>query len=129
MSSVSDNVKCPQCEYGQADYDFECGSAESVTACRRCGYYESLDRIRDDDGYFCGWEHRVCDGAGALGCKEIGQVGSWLSYLNTRKQVLEAEQWLRNELAQGRVDPAVSYLTKWNDEASQVELVIGKFWE
>ncbi len=49
--------------------------------------------------------------------------------LNTAKQVLEAERWLREALDKGQIDPEVSYLTRWNHETKQVELVIGKFYE
>jgi|HubBroStandDraft_2_1064218.scaffolds.fasta_scaffold1514125_1 hypothetical protein len=41
----------------------------------------------------------------------------------------EAEQWLRERLAEGEVEPQNSYLTRWNMETKQVELVIGKLHE
>jgi hypothetical protein len=36
---------------------------------------------------------------------------------------------LRERLAEGEVEPQNSYLTRWNMETKQVELVIGKLHE
>jgi hypothetical protein len=43
--------------------------------------------------------------------------------------VADAEKWLSEQLAKGDVEPQSSYLTRWNNETKQIELVIGKFYE
>jgi hypothetical protein len=40
-----------------------------------------------------------------------------------------AETWLRERLAKAEFDPQTAYLTRWNKETKQVELVIGEFCE
>ena len=129
MSSVQSFVKCPQCGYEQADELYRCCTDESVTSCRRCGYYECWDAKYDEDGDFCGWKHEINKGAGALWGRGTGQDILSGHFYNTQKEVLDAERWLREALDKGQVDPDVSYLTKWNRETRQVEFIIGKFYE
>ena len=49
MSSVLDLIRCPQCGYEEADYEFYCRSCEDVTTCRHCGYHESWTTKRDEE--------------------------------------------------------------------------------
>ena len=129
MSSVQSFVECPQCGYEQADYLYRCRTDENATMCRRCGYYECWDAKYDEDGDFCGWKHEISRGAGALWGRGTGQGIFRGDFCNTKKEVLDAERWLREALDKGTVDPDVSYLTKWNRETEQVEFIFGKFYE
>ncbi|MFI5117164.1 MAG: hypothetical protein ACHP8B_10760 [Terriglobales bacterium] len=129
MSTVSDVVKCPQCGYEKADYEFNCRTSEDVTMCRSCGYYECWDAKYDEDGERCGWKHEISRGAGALWYSGTGRGVFCGRYFNSTKEVLEAERWLRERLEKGEVDAEVCYLTRWNGETKQVEFIIGKFYE
>jgi hypothetical protein len=128
MSSAQLDVKCPQCGYKYAFYEYTLRAGREYTMCRRCGYYELWDPKFDEDGNHCGWKHEVGTGAGALSYG-TGRGGSCDKCLNTEKQVLDAARWLREALDKGQVDPDVSYLTRWNREAKRVELIVGKFYE
>jgi hypothetical protein len=46
--------------------------------------------------------------------------------LNTSRQVVEAERWLREALRAGTVDAETACLTRWNDETRRIEVVLGK---
>jgi predicted RNA-binding Zn-ribbon protein involved in translation (DUF1610 family) len=129
MTSVQDVITCPQCGYEQVDYVYNCRTSEDTTSCRRCGYHECWDAQYDEDNTFSGWIHRIERGAGALWYQGIGQVGMCGHFLNKGKEVADAEKWLREALDKGQVDPDVSYLTRWNREANQVEFVIGEFYD
>src|ERR1019366_6294810 len=129
MSVVQKFVTCPQCGYEQADYIYDCRTSEDDTMCRRCGYRERWDAKCDEDGNCCGWKHEINTGAGALWYRDTGQGIFCGDFLNTGKEVLEAEQWLREALDKGQIDPDGSYLTRWNRETKQVEFAIGKFYE
>jgi len=127
MSIVVEHIKCPQCEYGQADHQLNRRSKEFLIFCVRCGYFECMERKRDDNGYYCAWEHEINHGAGALRYCLVGHPIAGGKFLHTRTDVAKAEQWLRVYVQKGQLDPAESYLTRWNDETKQVETVIGKF--
>ena len=131
MSTGTAEIKCPQCGYEGAEQEADCNSREYVTRCGRCGYKECMERKRDENGYYYGWEHEVSDGAGSLFyClrhRLVGHPRAIGNLLHTRKEVADAEEWLRDQLQNGLVDPAESYLTRWNDETNQVETVIGSF--
>jgi hypothetical protein len=51
MSTVSDEVKCPQCGYEKAYYEIDCRSSEEEILCTRCGYRESWEAKNDEDGH------------------------------------------------------------------------------
>ena len=129
MSEVQSRVKCPQCGYEQADYIYDCRTSDGDTMCRRCGYQEYSETKFDEDGNYCGSKHEISRGAGALWYRRIGQGVRCGEFFNTGKEVLDAEQWLRERLDRGEVDPEVSYLTRWNRGTERVEVVIGKFYE
>ena len=129
MATVSDYIECPQCSYGGASYEFNCRDCSEITMCRRCGYHESWEPKYDEGENPCGWKHEISRGAGALWYSSKGRGIFCSNSFNTPKEVLEAERWLREALDQGQVDPEVSYLTKWNREAKQVEFVVGRFYE
>ena len=129
MSSVLDQIECRQCGYKQADYQYYCRIAEDVTICRHCGYHESWTAKRDQDGMPCGWTHEIDQGFGALWYTKKGSSEFANSCLRSAQELAEAEQWLRERLAKGEVEPQNSYLTRWNKETKQVELVIGEYSE
>jgi hypothetical protein len=129
MSVVQSNVKCPQCEFIEADSCFDCRARTNGVMCRRCDYTEHDGPVRDESGAVCGWKNEAKYGAGALSYR--GTDGNGVvacSYLSSVGAVTEAEKWLRERLAAGEVDRLVSYLTRWNKRAKQIELVLGSFY-
>jgi hypothetical protein len=129
MSSVQDLIKCKQCGYKEADYLYYCRIGEDVTTCRRCGFHESWTAKRDQDGVPCGWLHEIDEGFGALFYRLKGAGGFANGCMRSANELAEAERWLRERLAKGEVEPQDSYLTRWNRETMQVELVVGEFYE
>lgn len=128
MSVVQSNVKCPQCEFVEADSCFDCRARTNEVMCRRCGYTEHDGPVLDESGV-CGWKNEAKYGAGALWCRGTDGNGVFASYyLGSVKAVTEAEKWLRECLAAGEVDPTDSYLTRWNKVAKRIELVLGSFY-
>jgi hypothetical protein len=47
--------------------------------------------------------------------------------LHSAKELAEAERSLREQLPSGAVDEDTAYLTRWDEEAKQVEVVVGSF--
>jgi hypothetical protein len=129
MSSVLDSITCRQCGYTQATVDFDCRTSEEETSCRRCGHHESWTAKRDQDGTHRGWTHEINKGFGALWYRGKGAIGFAGLFLNSAQELADAEKWLSERLDKGEVEPDSSYLTRWNPETKQVELVIGKFYE
>jgi hypothetical protein len=129
MSSVLDFIPCPQCKYAEAAVDFDCRTSEEETSCRRCGFYESWTAKRDQDGKPRGWTHEINRGFGALWYRGSAGVGFASHSLNSAQEVADAEKWLRERLEKAEVETDSSYLTRWNHETKQVEVVIGKFYE
>jgi transposase-like protein len=129
MSSVQDYVICPQCGYQCANHEFGCRMNEESFTCRSCGYHEHWDATTDEDGSFSGFKREATRGAGALFYMGNYKVTFCVHFLRTSKEVVDAEKWLREALDKGQVDLDVSYLTRWNLEAEQVELIIGTISE
>jgi hypothetical protein len=111
MSCALDQVRCKQC--GNPEADYQSSSYREVTSCRRCGYWECWDPQHDDEAC-SGWKHDIRHGAGALGYRLGGRATLTTHCLQTGAQVLRAERWLRNRLADRSVDPHTAYLTRWN---------------
>lgn len=126
MSSVQDQIECRQCGYQEADYIYHCRVGEDTTTCR---LHESWTVKRDQAGTRCGWTHEIDEGFGALWYSRTGRSEFAGHFLHSAQELADAETWLRERLAKGEVDPHASYLTHWNKETKQVELVIGEFYE
>ncbi len=45
-----------------------------------------------------------------------------------RRALHDAEHWLRGQLENGSVQADTAYLTRWNDQTEQVEMVLGEFY-
>jgi predicted nucleic-acid-binding Zn-ribbon protein len=127
MSFVLDSITCPQCGYTRATVDLDCRTSEEETSCRRCGYHESWTAKYDRDGKPRGWTHEINRGFGALWYQ--GTIGFAVHYLNSAQEIADAEKWLSERLDKAEVEKDSSYLTHWNHETKQVELVIGKFYD
>jgi hypothetical protein len=67
-------------------------------------------------------------GAGVLHYRSVDGVFN-VESLHTTGEVSEAEDLLRKGLDGGKIDPKFCYLTNWNNDTKQVELVIGEFPE
>ena len=119
MSELTWFVKCPQCEYAQADALFHNRRNTSDIMCRRCGYVEHAGPLEDKSGEECGWKHEAKYGTGALGYDNTFRM------LHSEEAVTEAVNWLRAALANGQFDPTICYVTRWNKQGKQVEVVVG----
>jgi predicted RNA-binding Zn-ribbon protein involved in translation (DUF1610 family) len=125
MSTVSDQVKCPQCGEEEARYEFDCRTSEEETLCTRCGYRESWEAESDEDGQLLGWKHDITKGSGVLWYRGNGGVASACHSLHSQDELDKAERWLKEQLAAGTVEEDTARLTRWNEETRRVELVVG----
>lgn len=128
MSSVSDYVKCKQCGFESAYYDFNCNSNEWDVSCGRCGYYATAERHEDGGGKVT-WTYPEDQGFGVLFYHCLDSLPYVHHPLHSQESVEHAEKWLREKLACGEVDAGSSYLSRWNPETKAVEFVIGTFYE
>ena len=125
MSTVSDQVKCPQCGCEEANYEFNCRTSEKETLCPQCGYIESREAKRDEDGQFHGWKHDITHGVGALWYRPTDGIAFACHSLHTADEFAKAERWLKEQLAAGTVDKDTARLNRWNKESRRVELIVG----
>lgn len=127
MSEAQVFVECPQCGYTETDKCYDGRRSISRIVCRRCGYREFEGPVYGKTGQRCGWKHEVSYGAGFLWYMHT-EGGAFVGRsLNEEKEVGKAERWLRKQLKRGAVQDT-AYLTRWNDETKQAELVIGQFY-
>ena len=126
MSIVQDFVQCPQCKYVEAAHCFDCGDGSWDITCRRCGYYEAETRDIDKEGK-PQWTHTINQGAGCLWYRSTGGIAFVVQPMDMPEQVVEVEQWLLEQLKIGAVEN-MAYLTRWNDKAKQVQMVLGEFY-
>jgi len=127
MSTFLHQVKCPQCGNQEADREFNCRSSEEEILCARCGYRESWKVKRDEDSEFLGWNHEIFRAMGALWYRASDGIAFAGHSLYTIDELAEAERWLKEQLAAGTVEEDTARLTRWNEEASRFDLVIGTF--
>jgi hypothetical protein len=125
MSTASDQMKCPQCGYEEADYEFNCQTSGDETLCARCGYQESWDQKNDEDGRSLGWKHYISKGFGVLWYRGTGGIAFACHSLHSQEELAKAERWLKEKLAAGTVEEDTARLTRWNNETRSVELVLG----
>jgi hypothetical protein len=127
MSSVLDYKKCKQCSYEQGYYDFDCSTSEWELDCPRCGHGESFSWITDKLGNRVGWKHESLDGRGAVWATSAEDGISTYFGLRSAQRAEEAAQRMRDDIAQGKLDGEQSYVTKWNPETMQAEVIAGKW--
>jgi hypothetical protein len=72
--------------------------------CCRCGYGETWYRKYDEDGDHCGWKHEITRGVGVLWYRDTGESAFCSQPLSTSKNVLAAESWLREQIANGSIE-------------------------
>lgn len=125
MSRVSDLVKCPQCGYEEADFEFDCRTRGEETLCNRCGHRESWEAKNGEDGQFLGWKHDISKGFGVLWYRGTGGIAFACHSVHSQEELAKAERWLKEQLAVGSVEHDTARLTRWNNETGSVELVIG----
>jgi len=127
MSSVSEYQKCKQCSYEQGNYDFDCSVSEWECDCPRCGHGESFSWITDEQGNRVGWKHESLNGRGAVWATSAENGISTSFGLRSAKTAEEVAQRMRDDIAQGKLDGEQSYVTKWNPETKQAEVIAGKW--
>lgn len=60
-----------------------------------------------------------------LGYRYVDDRFFWNHFLKTAGEVLDAERWLRRALRSGAIEADTAYLTRWNDDLEQVEVLVG----
>ena len=128
MSVVYDErTKCPQCGYPEALSEYDCCAYSSGIMCWRCGFEESDGPVRDAGGQITGWKREAKYGAGAMWCGNKPGGGGVAYCWHEAQEIAESEAWLREQIASGTYSGTASYLTRWNEDTQQVEVVIGRF--
>jgi hypothetical protein len=124
MSSVSDYVTCKQCGFEDAYYDFNCNTNEWDVSCGRCGYHAASKRHEDNQGKVS-WTRLEDRGVGVLFYHCVNSLPYVHQPLSSKESVEDAEKWLREQIAAGKVQANSAYLTRWNEQKEVVEFVIG----
>jgi len=122
MSRVQDSVKCEQCGFTEAIFDFNCRDSSWIVNCQMCGYCEELTAPKDDAE---SWSHKVNHGFGALYYRSIGAKAFALHSLDSLESVGKAESWLREHMDAEHIEPESVYLTRWNEAEKRIDFLIG----
>ena len=125
MPAVHARTRCPQCG-NQAEFEADCRSKR--TTCLICGYYEEDTLKFNADGVCCGSRRVIGKGFGVLGYRYLDDRFFWNHFLRTAREVLDAERWLLRALRSGAIEADTAYLTRWNDDLEQVEVLVGDPW-
>ncbi len=115
------------CEGGDSDSNWRTGEREFD--CRRCGYGESLAWITDEEGNRIGWRRDILYGCGAV--RAADQVSGITQCFGLRsvQKAHDLAQRMRDDIANGKLDGEKSYVTRWNEETKQAEVIAGKWTE
>jgi hypothetical protein len=125
MSTVQDFVDCPQCGFGEADYLCTSPCRSQAIMCQRCGYQEDWDLKYNPVEQDRRWQHAIRKGFGVMSYLRAGAPSRPIHFLHTKDELLDAERWLRDQLASGAIATQSAYLTCWNDETKNVEVLLG----
>lgn len=119
-----EDTNCPRCGFCKALYQYNAFNCEDETIhCFRCGYESYSGMKLDHEGQCIGSEHRQSSPAGYLVCAHI-------TLELTEDQIEDKAAWLRAEIESGRTNGKDAYLSRWNGETKQAELVVGKYpWQ
>src|SRR5207245_5633424 len=117
---------CPQCRAQSAHFKHDRRAGAYEITCGRCGRRECHESMYDDDGNYCGFRHEVTNGAGRLFFRYTGDNFFYAHLLHSPTEVLNAENWLRQRLGTGAVDPDSASLMRWDDEVGRMEVVLGE---
>ena len=117
---------CQQCTAHSAHFKYDSRAGGYEIACGRCGRLEYHETKYDDDGNYCGFRHESSQGYGVLFFRYTSGHEFYSHSLNTFREVIDAESWLREALRSEMVDPETASLTKWDDEGRRIEVVLGE---
>lgn len=126
MCVVFEPQKCAQCGSHSSSFTQDHRSGGYETACGRCGSRERHESLLDDEGFYRGFRHEASQGFGVLFYRLVGGHEFYSHLLNTPRETIDAERWLRERLDTGIIDPQTACLTRWDDETNQVEVVVGE---
>ena len=126
MSFVKERTRCPQCG-NEAEFEADCRGSQQTT-CLICGYYEEDTLKFNADGVYCGSRRVIGKGFGVLGYRYLDDGFFWNHFLRTAREVLDAERWRLRALRSGAIEADTAYLTRWNDDLEQVEVLVGDPW-
>lgn len=125
MSIIFESNHSPQCARDSAHVEHDRRTAGYQITCGHCGRREDHTPVFNDEAY-TGFTHEVRKGFGLLFFRSEGGHEFYSHSLNTPKEVLDSERWLRQRLRIGAVDAATASLSRWNDEVQQIESVLGE---
>jgi hypothetical protein len=113
---------CPRCNFNRALYQLNAFGCQDVTIfCWRCGYYDYLALKLDKKGRSLGSEHQTSCPLGFL------SAAGELIDLNSEEDIQEKAEWLKAEIAAGKIAGRDTYLARWNESTGEAELVEGKY--
>jgi ribosomal protein S27AE len=120
---------CPQCGSHSSTFTQDHRSGGYEITCGRCGRRERHEPRSDEEGIYCGYRHEASQGFGVLVYRFIGGHEFYSHSLNTVREVIDAESWLREGLRMGTVDPEAAWLTRWDDDAQRVVVLVGQMFD
>ncbi len=126
MSTIYEPTLCPQCRSHSAKFEQDRHAGGYDIRCSHCGHHETHRLDYDEEGIYSGYTHVVRKGAGILFFRHAGEHFFHRHLLNTPKEVIAAERWLRERLSAGTVDPETAFLTRWDGEANGVKVMVGE---
>jgi transcription elongation factor Elf1 len=116
-------TKCPQCGNAEAHEIYDENESGRVFWCERCGRHEFTGPVFFENTDYCGWKNEIEYGAGFMEYRKGDKT--YARFLHTAEQVACAEEELREKLLSGEYEANGMFLTRWNPEMKQVELVLG----
>lgn len=139
MASVQDSIDCPQCG-AKAFLEFHTRTLAESIFCPRCGYSEHtrplIDRQKQkDDAQHRAWFKRRKDGEQIIRTTKRAGFGAYMlaqqngvSALGIVNCELTARMIanFKRDVAKPGIDAARSFLTRWNPQSHQVEIVVGQ---
>ena len=130
MGSVMDWVECPQCG-GSMFTDYYYKSSEEYWMCKRCGKHGKVELVRNENGEVVfdvnGKVDYKTEDVEGYGCAKIAITGHGASFSCFNKPITEEyKKAFFEALEEENVDKEHSYLSFWNEETQQIEMLYGK---
>jgi hypothetical protein len=126
MTAVLEIVDCPQCDW-RAFYEFQTRTLSTSLFCPRCGYQEDSQpfkrrKTKEGDPIYRTTRQQGKGAYRIKRCNGVSEIGAVHCSLTEQKIAR-----FRKDLQHPGIDPAQSFLTRWNPQRQRVEMVVGKF--
>ena len=137
MASVQNETDCNQCGYEYAHYEVQTRTGSEYIFCLMCGYYSAtkaiIDRQKSKDGRFYFKTNK--DGSHIYRKKEIKGNGAYrIAYKSgaatfgsiEHEMTDDTVKYFKGLFENEKIDEGKSYLTRWNQDKKEAEVVLGK---